>query len=96
MKLLTARRVGTNFRYRVHLDETKLGPDGAPDPAYVVENTWGANPRRSSETGPQFTARLTAFEANARAEMRLLCVARLAALQPGDAGTALAGEGATL
>lgn len=104
MKLLTARRSGTNFRYRVHLDETKtIEQDGVtvPDPAYTLDQTYGAGPRMGGETVPAYTARLTAFETTARREMKALCVEALAAMQtraqkPSEIGVALAGEGAAL
>ena len=98
MKLLTARRTGGDFRYVVHLDETRtIEQDGAtvPDPAFVLDRTWGAGSRRPGETVSAYTARLTAFEAQARAEMRALCLQAVAMSAP-DAGTPLAGEGADL
>jgi hypothetical protein len=39
MKLLRARDVGDRYRFRVHLDTTKL-IDGEPDPAYVRDYEW--------------------------------------------------------
>ena len=97
MKLLTAERTGGDFRFRVHLDTSRtVEVDGAvqPDPEYVLDLTWGAGPRGQAETGPEYTARLTVFEASARREMRVLCVDRLAALSP-TTGTPLSGVGAT-
>lgn len=93
MKLLSARRAGPSFHYRVHLDDTKLDGGGKPDAGWVLANTWSDAPRASGETVAQFTARLTAFETMARSEMRALCLARLAALTPA-ADTVLTGEGA--
>lgn len=92
MQLLSARRAGSTFRYRVHLDETKLDAAGQPDPAFILENGWSTEPRGPSETVAAYTARLTVFEAMARREMRLLCQARLAILAPA-ADVSLAGEG---
>ena len=113
MRLMTSRRIGSDLRYIVHLDPSKTVPDPgwndpgdgstrplAPDPEWVMDQTYGAGPRSGAETAPQFVARLTAFEASARREMRALCAERLAAMQargkPGETGVALAGEGAAL
>ena len=94
MQLLSARRTGPTFSYRVHLDVTKLGADGQPDSTWVLALSWSDLPRGLGETVAQFTARLTAFEAMARREMRLLCEARLATLSLAP-GTALPGVGQT-
>lgn len=110
MKLLTARRIGSDFRYVVHLDETKWvtipDPDNegqtktVPDPAWVLDRTYGAGPRLAGETATRYRDRLTAFEAAARVEMRALSAEALAAAQAREsgteAGTALEGEGAAL
>jgi hypothetical protein len=103
MNLILARRNGGDFRYQVHLDETKTIPDPddatktIPDPAYVLDRTYGAGGRAKNETAAQYTARLTAFESQHRAEMRVSCVEALAALRaPKVSGTALTGEGQTL
>lgn len=102
MRLVAARRVGSDFQYRVHLDTTRVVPDQSddtttvPDPTWVLEHTFGAGPRGSGETAAQYAARLTAFEAGARNEMRLLAGAALAAAQAREtpkAGVALSGEG---
>ena len=51
MKMLTARRIASDFRYVVWLDETRSVPDPAdatktiPDPAWTLDRTWGAGPR---------------------------------------------------
>lgn len=94
MQLLSARRAGPSFHYRVHLDESKVGSDGAPDPAWVLALSWSDRPRGLGETAAQFAARLTAYEAMARREMRLLCQARLAELSP-PIEAPLPGEGET-
>lgn len=92
MQLLTARRSGPTFHYRVHLDATRLSADGQPDSTWVLALSWSDRPRGLGETVAQFTARLIAFEAMARREMRLLCEARLATLSLAP-GTGLPGEG---
>lgn len=96
MKLLSASRNGGDLTYSVHLDDTKMDPANPanPDPAYVLTQTFGAGTQQNGETAPQFVARLTAFEAKARVEMKLLCVAQLARLQPA-APAALSGVGQT-
>ena len=106
MKMLTARRIASDFRYVVWLDETRSVPDPAdatktiPDPAWTLDRTWGAGPRLAGETVTQYRDRIIAFEVQARAEMRALAVEALAATQAREtgpaAGTALDGEGATL
>ena len=89
MKLLLARERGGVLRFRVHLDEGRLGADGQPDPAWIEEWRWTAT-APDGRTRPQYLADI-------RRELRLLADARLADLAaPPDTGVALPGEGQTV
>jgi len=102
MTLLEARQRGTTVRYVVWLDTTKTTPgepkpDGTtspplPDPGFVWREEMTTDAKADGETGPQFTARLTAFEAYARLLVKAHALARLTALNE----TPLPGEGAAV
>ncbi len=102
MTLLEARQRGATLRYAVWLDTTKTvpgepKPDGTispplPDPAYVWREELTTEAKADGETGPQFTARLTAFETYARLLVKAHALARLTALNE----TPLPGEGAAV
>jgi 8-oxo-dGTP pyrophosphatase MutT (NUDIX family) len=91
MQLLRFRkRPDDSIRIVVHLDDTKVTEDGAPDPAWIYEATWPPKPAN-------MTAQ--AYGDMVKREAKLLAQAQLAELQDEDTddqGTALAGEGATL
>lgn len=85
MKLLVARRTGRSVRFVVHLDTTKLLPDGKPDPAWTYAQSWtaplGATP---------------GWLASVRADLKVGALAALADVQEAnDPGTALPQEGQT-
>ncbi len=100
MTLLEARQRGATLRYAVWLDTTKtvpgeLQPDGTtlttlPDSKYVWREEMTTDAKADGETGPQFTARLTAFETYARLLVKAHALSRLTALNesplPGEGG----------
>lgn len=85
MKVLLARDTGTEFRFRVHLDDTKVDANGEPDPEWVEEFAWGKEPP------PGRTP--TQYLADIQREMKMLCEQRLAAK---NQGAPLSMEGQTL
>lgn len=102
MFLVTARRHPDRVRFVVHLDTDRTVVDadtGAtiPDPEWVLEQVYpfGKGERRQAgETDTDYRARISAYMANIRADMRDRCRKRLSELEDlHDPGVALAGEG---
>ena len=101
MRLITARRFPRNVTFAVHLDTTMMDPlvPANPDPEWVLTQDYelGKGERRQQgETDAAYRARVTAYLANIRTDMRARCDVRLAELVDAtDPGIALAGEGST-
>ena len=108
MKVISARRFQLEsgdllVRVQVHLDTTRTTTDSkgatVPDPAWCHERTWQVPGRQTArgETAAQALARLDTWLTDTKAEFKVECAARLAALTtPPDVGTALAIEGQAL
>jgi hypothetical protein len=97
MQLLKARRTGRGFRFVVHLDTTKMLPDGTtPDPAWTLSAAWTTPAQADGETMPAYNARLSTWATGIRADLKAAAVAALAdRVEAADEGAALPQEGQT-
>ena len=86
MKLIKARELATEYRFVIHLDETKVNRDGEPDPTYVFECVWGKEPPEG-QTKAQYLAMI-------KREMKLLAQGELSSRLA--TGTILTMEGTIL
>jgi hypothetical protein len=88
VKLLRFRKLADDsIRIVVHLDETKLGPDGQPDPAWIYMAQWPPKPAGVT---------VAAYIDMVKREAKLVAQLRLAELRADTEGTLLTGEGETL
>jgi hypothetical protein len=88
VQLLRFRKLADDsVRVVVHLDETKLGLDGQPDPAWVYMAQWPPKPAGVT---------VAAYVDMVKREAKLAAQHRLAQLRADTEGTALPGEGETL
>jgi hypothetical protein len=86
-KILTARQMRDRFVFVIHLDTTRLGADGKPDPAWLLRREWPL----------KLTAEKTAYLAAIKAELQAAAVEQIAHLRDEeDGGIALPMEGATI
>ena len=88
MKLLKARKQLDRIDLSIHLDETKTVEDGSPDPEWVREFTWAADPPAGVSEAD--------YLKSIKREAKLLCQQELDATQATGVGAALPGEGQAL